>query len=180
MGNKSKSGRCRTTATLPPVTFDEETKERFTPWVIETSGGVDRAFLFFLADAYHEEILPPPRRGQDDGGKEERVVLKLHPRLAPYKAAVFPLLANKPELVKKAEEIYHDLQKDFMVAWDERGNIGKRYRAQDEAGTPYCITVDFESLEKGDVTIRNRDTMKQERIDIPDVSHYLREKLDLV
>lgn len=159
--------------------FDEETKKRFIPWVIETSGGVDRAALFFLADAYSEEKLKVEsyKLKEDDKNDDMRIVLKLHPRLAPYKVAVFPLLANKPKLVAKAEEICHDLQKEFMVAWDERGNIGKRYRAQDEIGTPYCVTVDFESLEKEDVTIRDRDTMKQERVDISDVPSYLRGKL---
>lgn len=148
--------------------FDEETKERYLPFIIETSGGVDRAALFFLVDAYHEEQMA-------DG--EERIVLKLHPRLAPYKAAVFPLLSNKHDLVTLAKEIYDDLKSKWMVAWDDRGNIGKRYRAQDEAGTPFCITVDFESLKNKDVTIRNRDTMKQERVEIADVPAFLREKL---
>ena len=99
-------------------------------------------------------------------------------KLAPYKAAVFPLLANKPELVKLAKKIYDDLRKDFMVAWDDRGNIGKRYFSQDEIGTPYCITVDFDSLEKNDVTIRDRDTMKQERVKIVDLADILKQKLE--
>ncbi|MGC9610786.1 MAG: glycine--tRNA ligase [Minisyncoccia bacterium] len=148
--------------------FDEETKEKFLPYIIETSGGVDRATLFFLMNAYEEEEVK-------DG--ETRVVLKLHPKLAPYKAAVFPLLANKPQLVEAADKIYKDLKKDYMVTWDARGNIGKRYRAQDEAGTPYCITVDFDSLENNDVTIRDRDTMKQERVKISELNKYLTEKL---
>ena len=144
--------------------FDAETNEKFIPWVIETSGGVDRATLFFLIDAYHE-----------DGG---RVVLKLHPRLAPYKVAVFPLLKNKPELVEKARKIYHDLKKNFDVDWDDRGNIGKRYFAQDEIGTPFCITVDFETLEKDTVTVRHRDTMKQERIKVSELENYIKDKLN--
>jgi glycyl-tRNA synthetase len=148
--------------------FDEETKERYLPFIIETSGGVDRAALFFLMDAYAEEKL-------ENG--ESRSVLKLHPRLAPYKAAVFPLLANKPELVKRAEGICADLKKEHMIAWDDRGNIGKRYRAQDEAGTPFCITVDFETLEDGTVTVRNRDTMAQERIHADDLGEFLASKL---
>ncbi len=131
---------------------DEETGENFYPHIIEPTWGVDRSVLALLCDAYKEE--------------SERVVLKLKPKLAPYKAAVFPLLANKPELVKKAKEIYDDLRKDFMVAFDDRGNIGKRYYSQDEIGTPYCVTIDFETLEKDDVTVRNRDTMKQERVKI--------------
>ncbi|KKW48224.1 MAG: Glycine-tRNA ligase [Parcubacteria group bacterium GW2011_GWA1_59_11] len=142
---------------------DPDTKEKYLPWVIETSGGVDRALLFFLLDAYREE--------------GDRVVLALHPRLAPFKAAVFPLLANKPELIKVAREIYADLKKEFPVDWDERGNIGKRYYAQDETGTPYCITVDFDSLEKEDVTVRDRDTAKQERVKIAELKDFLRAKL---
>lgn len=136
--------------------FDQETKERFIPWVIETSAGVERPLLYFLFDAYHE-----------DG---ERVVLKLHPKLAPYKAAVFPLLKNKPELVEKAQQVFKDLKKTGLnVAWDDRGNIGKRYYSQDEIGTPVCITVDFQTLEDDTVTIRDRDTMKQGRMSIYDL-----------
>lgn len=144
------------------LTYKDENEE-FIPWVIETSGGVDRATLFFLIDAYHE-----------DG---DRVVLKLNPKLAPYKAAVFPLLANKEELVGKAKEIHKMLKKDFYVAWDDRGNIGKRYFAQDEIGTPYCITVDFETLEDNMVTIRDRDTARQERVSVDKVKEYLQNKL---
>ncbi len=153
--------------------FDEETKEKYIPWVIETSGGTDRAMLFFLIDAYSEE--KDPASANASAGK--RIILKLNPKLAPYKAAVFPLLANKPQLVELARKIHGDLRKDFMIAWDDRGNIGKRYYSQDEIGTPYCITVDFDSLEKGDVTVRDRDTMKQERINIPALQDYLKEKL---
>jgi glycyl-tRNA synthetase len=144
--------------------FDEETREKYIPWVIETSGGVDRATLFFLIDAYHEE--------------KDRIVLKLNPKLAPYKVAVFPLLANKPELVKKARGIYDNLRKDFMVAWDDRGNIGKRYYSQDEIGTPFCITVDFDTLKDDTVTVRDRDTMKQERIKISELKKWLIDKLN--
>jgi len=147
---------------------DEATGESYVPWVIETSGGVDRAALFFLIEAYHEE--------------DKRVVLKLNSKLAPYKVAVFPLLANKPKLVELARKIYQDLRKDpsagGLVAWDDRGNIGKRYYAQDEIGTPYCITVDFDSLAKGDVTVRQRDSMKQERVGIKELKDYLKEKLN--
>ncbi|MFH0806700.1 MAG: glycine--tRNA ligase [Candidatus Brennerbacteria bacterium] len=147
--------------------FDEETKERYLPYIIETSGGVDRAALFFLMDSYREEEVK-------DG---TRTVLKLHPKLAPYKAAVFPLLQNKPELVKLARKIYDELKADTMVAWDDRGNIGKRYRAQDEAGTPFCVTVDFDSLENDDVTVRDRDTMKQERVKMKVLGEYLKKQL---
>lgn len=144
-----------------------QAKEKYIPWVIETSGGVDRAALFFLLDAYTEE--------KEEG--KERIILKLHPKLTPYKAAVFPLLANKPELVNLAKKVYDDLRKNFAVAWDDRGNIGKRYYSQDEIGTPYCITVDFESLEKGDVTVRDRDTAKQERVKISELVNWLISRL---
>ena len=142
---------------------DEITGEEFTPWVIETSGGVDRALLFFLIDAYAEE--------------GERVILKLNPKLSPYKVAVFPLLKNKPELVEKAKEIYGSLKKDLVVAWDDRGNIGKRYFAQDEIGTPWCVTVDFQSLDDATVTVRDRDTAKQERVSLDKLSEYFENKL---
>jgi len=144
--------------------FDEETKEKYIPWVIETSGGVDRAALFFLIDAYAEE--------------GERVVLKLHPKLSPYKVAVFPLLANKPELVKLARSIYESLKKQFSAAWDDRGNIGKRYYSQDEIGTPWCVTVDFESLENDDVTVRDRDSMKQKRVPIKELTEYFKKQFE--
>ena len=108
---------------------------------------------------------------------EKRIVLKLHPKLAPYKVAVFPLLANKPELVKKAEGICKGLMKSFVTVYDGRGNIGKRYFAQDEIGTPFCITVDFETLENDTVTIRIRDTMKQERVRVPDLVSLISRKI---
>ena len=142
---------------------DPESGEAYTPWDIETSAGVDRSLLFFLIDAYCEE--------------EKRVVLKLHPKLAPYKVAVFPLLANKEDLVNRARKIYEDLRQDMMVAWDDRGNIGKRYFAQDEAGTPFCVTVDFQTLEDKTVTVRDRDSAKQERIEIDKLSEYFSQKL---
>lgn len=142
---------------------DPDSNEEFWPHVIEPSLGVDRTVLAVLMDAY-----------QEDG---DRVFLKFKPKIAPYKAAVFPLLANKPELGKLAREIYDDLRKDFNVAWDDRGNIGKRYFSQDEIGTPFCITVDFDSLDNKSVTVRDRDTAKQERIEISKLKEYLREKL---
>ena len=104
-------------------------------------------------------------------------MLKLNPKIAPYKVAVFPLLANKPELTKKAKDIYGNLKTKFMVAWDDRGNIGKRYFAQDEAGTPWCVTVDFQSLEDATVTVRDRDSAKQERVKIDKLSDYFQNKL---
>jgi glycyl-tRNA synthetase len=142
---------------------DETTGKEYTPWVIETSGGVDRATLFFLLDAYSE-----------DG---ERVVLKLNPKLSPYKVAVFPLLGNKPDLTKKAQGIYKDLKKNFNVIWDDRGNIGKRYFAQDEIGTPWCITVDFQTLEDDTVTVRDRDSAKQVRMPVDKLSDYFQNEL---
>lgn len=143
---------------------DNLTGEEYTPWVIETSGGVDRAFLFFLVDSYRE-----------DG---DRIYLKLHPKIAPYKVAVFPLLANKPELVSKAREIYSSLKSQSLsCTWDDRGNIGKRYFAQDEIGTPWCVTIDFESLNDGCVTVRDRDTAAQERIAIDKLAEYFQNRL---
>jgi glycyl-tRNA synthetase len=143
---------------------DPETGEGFWPHVIEPTWGVDRSVLAVLAESYTEE--------------DDRVYLKIKPKLAPYKAAVFPLLRNKEELVKKAREIYENLHKKFMIAWDDRGNIGKRYYSQDEIGTPHCITVDFDTLTNGDVTVRDRDTAKQERIKIEDLEKFLAEKLE--
>jgi len=144
---------------------DHETNEEFWPHVIEPTWGVDRSVLVVLLEAYCEE--------------ENRVVLKISPRLAPYKAAVFPLLANKPELVKLARKIYDDLRPQFMTAWDDRGNIGKRYYSQDEIGTPFCVTVDFDTLLDKKVTVRGRDTMKQNRIEIEGLENYLSDKLNV-
>lgn len=143
---------------------DAETGEKLYPHVIEPSFGVDRSVLAVLCDAYVEEA--------------GRVVLKLKPTLAPYKAAVFPLLKNKPELVAKAKEIYDGLRKEFNVAFDDRGNIGKRYYSQDEIGTPYCVTVDFDTLKKGDVTVRERDTMTQERIKINGLLSFISKQIN--
>ena len=144
--------------------FLDETGQKFTPWVIETSGGVDRSTLFFLLNAYRED--------------EKRVWLSIHPKLAPYKVAVFPLLANKEELVSKARGVYDELKPHFMTAWDDRGNIGKRYLSQDEAGTPYCVTIDFQTLEDETVTIRDRDTATQERIKISEIKDFVSKKLE--
>ena len=142
---------------------DPNTKEEFIPWVIETSGGVDRATLFFLIDAYYEE--------------EERVVLRLDPRLAPVKVAVFPLLANKENLVEKAKKVYNLIKGDYLIAFDDRGNIGKRYFSQDEIGTPFCVTIDFQTLADETVTVRERDSKKQERVSIDRLKDYLNQKL---
>lgn len=144
---------------------DKDTGEKYTPFVIETSGGVDRAALFFLLDSYFED------------GK--RIVLKLDPKIAPYKAAVFPLLANKPELVNKALEIYHSLRSKINTVFDDRGNIGKRYYAQDEIGTPWCVTVDFDTLEDDCVTIRDRDTATQSRVEVKELKKWFEDKLNI-
>jgi len=140
--------------------FDEESKRKFIPWDIECSGGVDRAFFFVLLEAYTEDKL----------GGEPRIYLKLVKNLAPVLAAVFPLLKNKPELVSKAREVYKMLKKEIPnVEFDDNGNIGKRYRRQDEIGTPYCITIDFDTLEDDTVTLRDRDNGKQKRVAIKDL-----------
>ena len=144
--------------------FDEEIKEHVTPHVIEPSLGVDRTVLATLLSAYREDEL----------GGETRVYLELPPTLAPIKAMVSPLLKNKPELVEKAREVYTALKKEVpQIAWDDNGNVGKRYRRQDEIGTPFCITIDFDTLGEnsdllGTVTVRDRDTGKQERLSIED------------
>ena len=146
--------------------LDPATGEKFVPYCVEPSVGVDRLVLAFLCDAYDEEEL--------EGG-DVRTVLHLHPALAPYKAAVLPLQKNK--LGDKAREVYGMLAKRFMVDYDETGSIGKRYRRQDEAGTPLCITVDFDTLETGKVTVRDRDTMKQDVVAIDELVKYIEEKI---
>ena len=140
--------------------YDEETKERYIPHVVETSVGVDRTILMLLVDAYDE----------DEMNGEKRTVLRFHPRIAPIKAAVFPLLKNKPELVSKAREVYSMLKKEIPnIEFDDNGNIGKRYRRQDEIGTPHCVTIDFDTLTDDTVTVRDRDTGEQERVKIGDL-----------
>lgn len=160
--------------------FDAETNERYIPYVIEPSLGCDRVALAFLCEAYDEEVV-----GQDKNGKDDiRTVLRLHPALAPYKAAILPL-SKKEALTGPARELYRELSKDFMVDYDETGSIGKRYRREDEIGTPYCITFDFETVgdaEKGTpadnrVTIRERDSMKQVRLPISEVKAYLAQRV---
>lgn len=146
---------------------DQETGEKFLPQIVETSGGLDRTFLFLLIDAYNEE--------QTNG--QTRVVLKLRPDIAPYKLAVFPLVSNKKEIVDKAREIYLSIKPNFATIFDNRGNIGKRYFSQDEIGTPWCLTVDYQTLEDNTVTLRERDTTDQERIPIPKVESFISNKL---
>ncbi|OGZ32885.1 MAG: glycine--tRNA ligase [Candidatus Portnoybacteria bacterium RBG_13_40_8] len=148
--------------------IDLKTNERFFPYVIEPSFGLERTMLAVLSEAYDEEEIKGIKR----------VVLKFKPSLAPIKVAVFPLLANKPDLIKKARQVYEIIRPYFLAIWDDRGNIGKRYYAQDEAGTPFCVTIDFDTLEKDDVTVRYRDSMKQERVKIDELTDYLKEKLN--
>ncbi len=143
---------------------NEKTGKKFYPYIIETSAGADRLALAFLVDGYNDE-------------EKDRLVLRLHPNLAPYKVAVFPLLKNKPELVAKAREIYNDLKKEFTAVFDDRGNIGKRYYSQDEIGTPFCVTIDFKTLENNDVTVRDRDTMKQERVKIKELVAFFKNEI---
>ncbi len=147
--------------------FDDLKKEKFYPYIIEPSGGVDRAVLAFLIDAYHEEKVK----------EETRVVLKLDKALAPTKVAILPLLRNRPEIVELAKKISQDLKKYFTTIYDDTGSIGKLYRRQDEVGTLYCVTVDVQTLEDKQVTVRSRDTMLQERIDTAGLKNYLVEKL---
>lgn len=152
--------------------FDESTGERFVPYVIEPSGGCDRALLAFLCDAYDEVS-----GGRGDAGAESEVVLRLHPRLAPIKAAILPL-AKKSGLPEIAKGLQNELRKNMMTEYDDARSIGRRYRRQDEVGTPWCITVDFNTLEDQAVTIRDRDTMEQVRVSLDKVNSFIREKLD--
>jgi len=154
---------------------DPETGEKFIPYVIETSVGVERSLLAFLVDAYEE--IKGGRTTTTEATKEVEVVLRLHKTLSPIKVAVLPLVKNKEEIVKKAKEVFELLKPHFMCQYDEVGSIGRRYRRQDEIGTPFCITIDFETLEKDDVTVRDRDTMEQERVEVKDLIEYLEVKL---
>lgn len=147
--------------------FDPETNERYIPYVIEPSLGVERLFLAVLTEAYDEEVV-------DEEKNDKRVVLRFHPALAPFKAAVLPL---SKKLNEQATEVFDKLSKKFMVDFDDAGSIGKRYRRQDEIGTPFCITYDFESVEDGCVTVRDRDTMEQVRLPIAEIEKYIEEKL---
>jgi glycyl-tRNA synthetase len=150
------------------IYFDPATKEKITPYIIEPSGGVDRACLAFLVDGYYEEKVKD----------ETRVVLKFSPELAPIKIAVLPLLKNRPELVELAKRIYEDMRKGRPCVYDDTASIGKLYRRQDETGTLFCLTVDVQSLDDKQVTVRDRDTMLQERIGIDKLKAYFSEKLN--
>ncbi len=155
---------------------DPVTNEKFVPWIVETSVGLDRTFLAVLCDAYVEEPVQssssnvPGREATED---EIRIVLKFPKKLAPVQVAVFPLMKNKPELVEKAREVYDMLRKDLRVEFDDNGNVGKRYRRQDEIGTPACVTIDFDTLEDNTVTVRDRDTMEQKRVAIDELKDFL-------
>lgn len=142
--------------------FDDETKEKYVPFVIETSAGASRSFMAFLVDAYEEEVLE----------KETRVVLRLHPRLAPFKAAVLPLV-NRDGMDEIGAKLHRELQRDVKVFYDDSGSIGRRYRRQDEIGTPWCFTIDSQTLEDGTITVRHRDAMHQERIALDSCRRFL-------
>ena len=147
--------------------FQDDKGKKFYPYVVEPSLGVERTFLALITEAYQEE--------KDKEGI--RVILSLDPRLSPYKIAVFPLLANRPELVKRARRVYEELKPCFASTWDDIGNIGKRYRRQDEIGTPWCVTIDYQTLKDDTVTIRDRDSMKQERLQVDRLSRSFQNRL---
>ncbi len=149
--------------------LDPETHEKYFPYIIESSGGVDRSFFFLLLDAYQEEKL-------ENG--ETRTVLKIHPQIAAYKMCIIPLASNKPELIDKAEQIYSKLYSKYSIDFDDSSNIGKKYRRQDEIGTPWCLVVDYQTLEDQTVSIRDRDTMKQIRLKIDEVDNWLYKELN--
>jgi glycyl-tRNA synthetase len=136
------------------------------PHVIEPAVGINRLFLMLLCDAYWHDA------------ENRRTVLRFKPDLAPYKTAVFPLLRNKPELVQKAQAVFEAIAPHLTTTWDDRGNIGKRYYYQDEIGTPFCVTIDFETLEDNSITVRHRDTMEQERVSVDQLLGYLQKKLE--
>lgn len=162
--------------------FDEDPSagggKTFIPYVIEPTLGIERLLLALLVDAYQE--VKGGRTKTTKSSKEVEVLLKLDKKLAPVKAAVLPLVKNKPELVKKAKEVYNLLKPHFSCQYDEADSVGRRYRRQDEIGTPYAITIDFETLKENDVTLRDRDTMKQERVKIDDLIKVLKEKFQIV
>lgn len=147
--------------------FDPDSKEKYFPYVIEPSCGVERVIFAFLFDAFDVDSL----------NGSERIVLRLNPKIAPIKVAVFPLLSNKKELVEMAKQIYEELRTKFVTVYDESGSIGRRYRRQDEIGTPFCLTVDFDSLKNKDVTIRYRDSGFQERVPVKELEEFLKEKI---
>jgi len=153
---------------------DPDTGKEYYPYVIETSAGADRSTLVFLLDAF--EAVKGGRTKTTEAAKEEETVLKLHKSLAPIKVAVLPLVKNKPEVVKKTREVFEMLMPHFMAQYDEQGSVGRRYRRQDESGTPFCVTIDFDTLKDDTVTVRDRDTMEQERVKLSELVQYLVEK----
>jgi len=157
--------------------FDEEEKKNYTPYVIEPTMGIDRLFLALISNAYEEKS--GGRTETTESTKEMEIILDLSEKISPIKIAVFPLLKNKDELVKKAKEIYAVLKPYFSVQYDETGSIGRRYRRQDEIGTPFCITVDFDTLNNNEITIRDRKTMQQERVGVDNLVQFFRQKIDL-
>ena len=150
--------------------FDQASGEHFIPWIVETAAGADRAAFTFLIDAYREEQVR----------EETRVVLGLHPDLAPYKVAVLPLLKKRPEIVELCHKLLGDLKRDLMAVYDDTAAIGKLYRRQDEIGTPWCVTVDVDSLEDGAVTVRDRDSMTQERVPVEGVKRLIMDRMAAV
>ena len=158
---------CHSKASKQDLTyFDEDSKTRFLPFVIEPSAGVDRTFLALMCDAYSEEVVK----------EKTRVVLRFDKKLSPYKIAIFPLLKNRHEIVKLAKGIYEDLKRNYVSVYDDTAAIGKLYRRQDEIGTPFCLTVDVESLQDSKVTVRHRDTMEQERVNIDNLKEFFYSK----
>ncbi|HNL39560.1 MAG TPA: His/Gly/Thr/Pro-type tRNA ligase C-terminal domain-containing protein, partial [Saprospiraceae bacterium] len=154
--------------------FDPELNESYVPYVVETSVGCDRMFLSVLSNALVEETVPDAQ-GED----AKRVVLRIPAPLAPVKCAVLPLLRNKEELVEKARSVFNTLKFDFLCQYDDKDAIGRRYRRQDAIGTPYCVTIDFDTLQDDTVTIRERDSMEQIRVPISEVSRIVGEKTDM-
>jgi len=148
--------------------FDEDRKDKYVPHVIEPSFGVDRLMLAVITSAYAEDKV----------GSDTRTVLRFHPRLAPIKAAVLPLVKSNSKLVEKARALFKTLQRRYHVSYDASGAIGRRYRRMDEVGTPFCVTVDFDTLEDGTVTLRDRDTTEQERISVPQLIQYMGDRID--
>jgi glycyl-tRNA synthetase len=149
--------------------LDPVTHEKYLPHIVETSGGVDRSFFFLLLDAYQEEKL--------ESG-DTRTVLKINPLVSAYKMAIFPLASNKPELTTKSEELWKSLSQKYSIDYDDSNNIGKKYRRQDEIGTPWCTVIDYQTLEDNTVSIRDRDTMTQERVKLNEVDNWLSIKLN--
>ena len=156
--------------------YDQQRNEKFFPYVIEPTLGIERVFLAILSESYSE--IKGGRTKTTKATKEIEILLKLPKKIAPIKVAVFPLVRNKKEIVKKAREVYQIIKPHFFSQYDQVGSIGRRYRRADEIGIPYCLTIDFESLRNNDLTVRDRDTMEQERVKIKEIVDFLKEKLE--